>query len=732
MKILLIALLGTGVLAMGQNRLTGTVQDIDGMPIPGASVYAPDIQKGTVTDGSGTFTLNGVPAGRLTVVASFIGYKTFTGSANIAKGDNSLTIVLEQQIHEIDEVIVSTAFNRLQSQNVMKVEHAGIKQFQQRGIATLTDGLATIPGVSQVSTGVSIGKPVIRGLSGNRVLVYTQGVRLENQQFGEEHGLGLSESGMESVEVIKGPASLLYGSDALGGVLYFNPERFADANQSAFNFSQKLMSNTLGSVTSIGIKTSKEKWKFLARGGFSSHADYMISDGRVENTRFSEADFKTAAGYSDNNISSVIRYNYNRLSTGLPEGEYGANYTGRSPEFPRQEVGSHILSLQNKIFLGSSSLEANIGYVFNDRKEFEDSEDPALRMKLSTANYDLRYHFPKPNNLAVIAGVQGMFQSNTNTAPEILIPDATVRDAGVFATANLDLEKHVLQAGLRYDFRAIKTDEMGGEHEDAYFAPVDKNFSSFNASAGVRSKWNEKLTTRLNLASGFRAPNLAELTSNGEHEGSNRFEIGNAELETEQNFQSDLNLELKSGHFEFFVNGFYNHINRYIFIAPTGEIVDENPVYRYTQADAALYGGEAGVHFHPHPLDWLHFESSFETVTGKRRDGANLPLMPANSWSNTLRGEFDFGKIKDAFARLTVQYFAPQDRPGEFEFHTPEYALLHLGVGGSFTVGKSRWDLALHGKNLLDRRYVSHLSRLRIDEVPDMGRNIILSLNVEL
>ncbi len=731
MKILLFALLGTGVLAIGQNRLAGTFNSVDGSPIAAASVYAPDLHKGTLTDDSGKFILQGLPAGKITIVASAAGNKTWNQQVTIVTGDNTIAISLEPQIHEMDEVIVSTAFNRLQSQNVMKVEHASLKNLQQRGIATITDGLATIPGVSQVSTGVSIGKPVIRGLSGNRVLVYTQGVRLENQQFGEEHGLGLNESGMESVEVIKGPASLLYGSDALGGVLYFNSERFADANQTTYNLNQKLMANTLGSVTSIGIKTSKEKWKFLLRGGFSSHADYRIPDGRVLNTRFSEADIKAAAGYSDKNISSVLRYNFNRLSTGLPEGEYGGNDNGRSPEFPRQEVGSHILSLQNKIFLGNASLEANIGYVFNDRKEFEDTEDPALRMKLSTANYDLRFHFPKPKNLAVIAGVQGMFQSNANTAPEILIPDATVRDAGVFATANLDLDKHVLQAGLRYDYRAIETVEMGGGDE-AYFAPVDKNFSSFNASAGLRTNWSNKLTTRLNLASGFRAPNLAELTSNGEHEGSNRFEIGNANLKTEQNIQTDLNVELKSGHFEFFVNGFYNHIDRYIFIAPTGEFVEKNPVYRYTQADATLYGGEAGIHFHPHPLDWLHFESSFETVTGERRDGESLPLMPAKSWSNTLRTEFDFGKVKDGFARLTVQYFAEQDRPGEFEFRTPEYALLHMGVGGSFKVGSSRWDLALHGKNLLDRRYVSHLSRLRADQVPDMGRNIILSLNVEL
>ena len=193
----------------------------------------------------------------------------------------------------LDEVIVSTAFNKIQSQNVMKVEHSTIKKLQQKGTATLIEGLATIPGVSQVSTGTSIGKPVIRGLSGNRVLVYSQGVRIENQQFGDEHGLGLNDAGIESVEVIKGPASLLYGSDALGGVLYFNPEKFADSGTFKANFSQKFFSNTLGSNSSLGLKTSTENWKFLARGTYNTHSDYKIANGdRVTNTRYQETDFQ--------------------------------------------------------------------------------------------------------------------------------------------------------------------------------------------------------------------------------------------------------------------------------------------------------------------------------------------------------------------------------------------------------------------------------------------------------
>ena len=216
-----------------------------------------------------------------------MGYTTKHQFIDKLQKENVLNVQLETSTFEMDEVIVSTAFSKIQSQNVMKVEHATMRDLEKNGTSTLIEGLATIPGVSQVSTGTSIGKPVIRGLSGNRVLVYSQGVRIENQQFGDEHGLGLNGAGVESVEVIKGPASLLYGSDALGGVLYFNPEKFAEAHTLKADYSQKLFSNTLGSNSSMGVKTSTENWKFLARGSYNTHSDYQISGGdRVTNTRY--------------------------------------------------------------------------------------------------------------------------------------------------------------------------------------------------------------------------------------------------------------------------------------------------------------------------------------------------------------------------------------------------------------------------------------------------------------
>ncbi len=723
--------MGLTSVSYGQSALSGTVTDTQNQPLAGVSIYAPHLQKATLTDDLGHYEFARLPSGQVRLVISLLGYTTQNAVVD-TRVNTTLNISLTENVHQMDEVVVSTAFSKLQSQNVVKVERETLQSLQQKGAVTLADGLSTIPGVSQISTGASIGKPVIRGLGANRVLVYAQGVRLENQQFGDEHGLGLNDSGIESVEVIKGPASLLYGSDALGGVLYINPEKFAASHTFQSHVNQRFFSNTSGSSTSLGVKGSTENWKFLARGSHAFHADYKVPDsGRVANTRYNESDFKTGIGYSDSKFSSVLRYNFNRLDLGIPEDGFGSS-KDIDPAYPKQAVDNHIIGWHNNIFFAHSTLEANFGWVSNDRREFEDSHAAALHMKLNTFNYDIKYHFPI-GRVETIVGTQGMHQTNRNFGGERLIPDAATTDFGLFATTHYQWRSNVIQAGIRYDNRILSGKAFGEPGEDGYFADLDRTFGSFNASLGYKADLAQGLTVRANIASGFRAPNLAELTSNGVHEGTNRFEIGNAQLHNEQNYQADLNLEYESEHFELFANGFYNHINRYIYASPTGILADDHAVFAYTQADARLYGGEAGAHFHPHPLDWLHLESSFSTVTGNRTDGQDLPLVPANVWSNTLRTEFHFKRaIENAYARVNVTTTFDQDRVGAFETASDGYNLLNAGIGVAFRIGKSRAEASLTGNNLLDKRYIAHLSRLKNDGIPNIGRNIVFGFQFHI
>jgi iron complex outermembrane receptor protein len=730
-KIIPILCLGFSVMMHAQNSVSGIVTDVRSQPLKGVTVNAPEIHKGTTTDENGKYTMNNLPNGNLKLTFSCIGFATQNKTLTIQQKENNVDISLEEKAFQMDEVIVSTAFNKLQSQNVMKVEHASMRSLQQKGTATLIEGLATIPGVSQVSTGTSIGKPVIRGLSGNRVLVYSQGVRIENQQFGDEHGLGLNDAGVESVEVIKGPASLLYGSDALGGVLYFNSEKFAEADTFKTNFSQKLFSNTLGSNSSLGLKTSTDQWKFMARGSYNTHSDYEVPEKyRVTNSRYNETDFKTGIGYSNSKFSTVFRYNFNRLDLGIPEEGVAAQSKSKKTLLPRQAVFNNLLSLNNVIYFQNSKLDVDLGYIDNDRSEFEDSSIAALHMKLRTFNYDAKFHLPKFRKIESIIGIQGMHQTNTNSGEEYLIPDAVTNDFGVFSTFNYEWKSNIIQAGLRFDNRKITSTAHGISGDEGSFEAINKNYNSFNAALGYKTNLDENLTFRLNVASGFRAPNLAELTSNGVHEGTNRYEIGNADLKTEQNIQTDINVEYNNDHFEFFVNGFYNHINHYIYATPAGTVIDDNDVYDYIQNDAMLYGGEVGLHFHPHPLDWLHFESSFENVTGKKQNGDYLPLIPANSWSNTIRTEFNIKKwLTDGFASLNAVHTFNQNNVSGFETKSNNYTLVNLGFGGKIHLGKTNFDLNLNGNNLFDKTYIAHLSRLKTDGIPNIGRTVVLGVN---
>ena len=733
-KIILTLFVGFSALLHAQNKISGTITNKENQPLKGVAIFVPDLHKSSSTDENGNYSINNLPLGNIKIAFSALGFGTQNKTIAVQNGENKLDFILEATAFQMDEVIVATAFNKLQSQNVMKVEHESIKELQQKGTATLIEGLATIPGVSQVSTGTSIGKPVIRGLSGNRVLVYSQGVRVENQQFGDEHGLGLNDSGVESVEVIKGPASLLYGSDALGGVLYFNPEKFAKTNTFQGDFSQNLFSNTLGSNSALGLKTSTENWKFLVRGSYNVHSDYKISDGnRVTNTRYNEQDFKTGIGYSNSRFSSVLRYNFNKLDLGIPENGVAEQTTNYNTAYPKQGVFNHLLSLNSTVFLKNSKLDIDLGYISNDRSEFEDNDIAILHMKLKTLNYDLKYHLPKIGNIESIFGIQGMHQTNLNSGVEFLIPNATTNDFGVFGTANYEWNSNVFQAGIRFDNRNISSESYGISGEEGSFEAINKKYNSINGSLGYKTNLANDLTLRLNFASGFRAPNLAELTSNGVHEGTNRYEIGNSTLKTEQNVQTDLNLEYKNSHFEFFVNGFYNHINNYIYTNPSGIVIAGNDVYNYIQNNAKLYGGEIGLHFHPHPLDWLHFESSFETVTGKKQNGDYLPLIPANNWNNALRAEFDIKNwLKEGFATLNVSNTFNQNNVSGFETKSNGYTIVNLGIGGNLKLGEIAFNIHLNGNNLLNKSYIAHLSRLKTDGIPNIGRNIVLGINFNI
>ncbi|RMA64501.1 TonB-dependent receptor [Ulvibacter antarcticus] len=713
--------------AQAQNTFTGNIQNkLTNEPLI-ATVYIPKLEKGTIADLDGNFIITNIPNGDYTVIVSLLGYKTTSEEIRFSNDKQVIeNFFLVESAVEMEEIIVSTPFHKLQSDNVMKVDRVTVDALSSQGAVTLSEGIANMPGVNTISTGIGIGKPVIRGLSSNRVLTYTQGIRLENQQFGDEHGLGINESGIESVEVIKGPASLLYGSDALGGVLYLNPERFAPNDSVVVSGESRYFSNTSGSSSNLGVKLSGNKFKFLARASYGIHSDYKSGSGyRVTNTRFEEKDLKTGVGFQNTSLKSSLRYNYNRSLLGIPE-EIGIQSRSKELIAPYQAIDAHILSSENRFFLKNSSLDAKFGYSFNNRKEYEAlSSDPELHLKLSTLSYDVKYNLPKMGRFETIAGIQGIFQKNTNFGEEFLIPNAKVIDFGIFGTTHYHLEKVDFQAGLRFDTRKIRSEETGISSESNFIPTIDRSFSSITAAFGAKTDITNHLVSRVNLASGFRSPNLAELASNGVHEGTIRYEKGNASLQNEQNFQADFSLEFRNEHIEISASSFYNSIRDYIFLSPSEEIIDGYNVFNYLQNNANLYGGEIGIHFHPHPIDWLHFESSFELVRGELDNGGSLPLLPADALKNTLRAELTgIEGLNKPYIFITYQSTFAQKRPSIFETTSKAYNLLSAGFGSDFKIRNYLFHFGITASNLTNEKYISHLSRLKQEGIENIGRNI--------
>ncbi|WP_196894321.1 TonB-dependent receptor [Aureivirga marina] len=764
-KYLIFLFIGIQHILFAQEKITGTVNDEDGNPVESASVYLVDLDKGTTTNLEGYFTFERVPSGEHTLLISYIGFESQT--LKIKAGDN-VNVQLKEAVFNFDEIIVSSPFQKLQSENVLKIDRIGLQEIQKNGAPTLVEGITALPGVSQISTGNGIGKPVIRGLSGNRVVVYTQGIRLENQQFGGEHGLGVNDAGIADVEVIKGPASLLYGSDALGGVLYLKPERFAPENKTQFNFQQQLFSNTQGSSSSLAAKTSTKHFKFLARGTYDVHHDYKLPSGDyVLNSRFNEKDFKAGLGIEFDNFSSVIRYNFNETTLGLPM-EIAGSTSGTTPFAPYQKLNTNIISALNTFYFDKSKLFVNLGYTINKRKEIEhaheehgeeeegheeeeheeeEAEIAAINLDLKTFTYEAKYQYSFDNEIEAIVGVQGLNQENKNFGPEILIPDATVNDLGVFTNFLFPIGKHSLQAGVRFDSRNIKTkehhiehgheehgeEEEGHEEEEEVIAAIDKSFTSFTASVGAKFALSSNTAIRVNVASGFRAPNLAELTSNGIHHGANRYELGDENLKTEKNIQTDLSFEYGNKHIEFYANGFVNVVQDYIHLDPTNEEIDGAPVFAYVQNNATIYGGEVGFHLHPHPLDWLHLYSSYETVIGQLKNDEWLALIPANKWQNQVKVDIPSIKfLKENYVSVNVNHSFAQNKVSQFETSTPDYTLVNFGLGTNIKQDKWNVNVYFSINNLFDKEYIPHLSRLKTENIPNPGRNFVLGMNFNI
>lgn len=724
-------------ITLAQNKITGKITDQDNLVLPGATVYVPDLNKGTVTNNNGIYELTNLPNGKITIQFSYVGYINHVGTIELAGENAVFDIMLKQTTIEAVEIVVSGGYNSTQHGNAVKIDVLKLNTHEIKSTPNFSEVLTRVPGVDMISKGSGVSRPVIRGLSMNDILVLNNGVRFENYQYSSHHPLGIDEFGIENVEIIKGPASLLYGSDAIGGVINFIKEKPAPINTIAGDYNLQLFSNTMGMTNNLGIKGASKKFFAGIRFGQKTNADFLQGGGDfVPNSRFNELSFKVNTGFTGKFGTFKLFYDVNNQKLGLVEDEAinEIQDRGRKNDIWYQEFNTHLLSTQNKLYFGKSKLEINSAYQNTELIHFGEADAVEIQMRLATLTYETILHLPSKENSEYILGFQGYNQTNENLnhRDTKLLPDAIINNYSAFGLLQYTFFKKLkLQTGIRYDNKSISTQAIGLPADTmTYRAALDKYFGSFSGSFGATFNYTENLLFRANFAAAYRTPNLAELTSNGPHEL--RYEIGDQNLVPENSYETDLSIHYHIDNFIFDLAGYYNIINNYIFISPTGETtISGMDIYKYQQVNSRLWGGEIGLHFHPMPVKWLSFEPTFSFVTGKQENGVCLPFIPAHKFHFELRAEKEHLLfLQKAFASVFTTTAFNQNNIAPNETITSGYTLLDLSIGGNIKTGNQLISVSISATNLLDKKYIDHLSTLKEVGLFNPGRNVSLNLKI--
>jgi iron complex outermembrane receptor protein len=767
--------------AIAQNSLTGKVTDFhDHTPIVGATVYIPDLKKGTSTDVDGGYTIDRLPRGRFLVEIKFIGYSTAIQSVQMS-GTTQLDIALNSAVTELNEVVVTGISHSSElKNNPLPIATLNNKSLTENTSTNLIDNISKKAGVNQITTGPAISKPVIRGLGYNRIISLYDGIRQEGQQWGDEHGIEIDEYSVDRVEIIKGAGSLMYGSDGLGGVLNFlTPNPVSEGTVIGKWLSNYQTNNGLIGNSFMNAGNLKGLY-WLARASLKDAKPYSNAyDGKVFNSGFRERDvnghigLSKPWGYSQLNVSSFHQV------LGLVEGDRDStgrftrlvNVNGSAEEaaasnaelnsyhlfIPRQDISHVRISNTTNVYLGPSRLQLNVGYQRNQRKEFGevlDEQTKNLYFDLRTLNYNLTYFLPEGKGWQVSLGTSGMTQQSQNKGIEFLIPAYRSFDWGAFGFAKRHFAKLDVAGGIRFDERLIAIDALYLDNQGAptsdtnatqKFKSGNLTFSNYSASAGLTYPISNVLSVKFNASRGFRAPNIAELASNGRHEGSLRYEYGNFNLKPETSLQLDAGIVFNSTHVSAEFSVFQNDIRHYIFTeklaAKNGldSIPDPSqpvPAYQYVQGQAQLRGGEFFIDLHPHPLDWLHFENGFSFVDAlnksqSRNDSTKyLPYIPAPRYQSELRGNLKKigSRLVNPFLKVEFNHVWPQNRvllENRTETPTPSYSLWNAGLGTDIVTpkGATLFSFYFTVNNIFDVAYQNHLSRLKYGAVnPATGR----------
>ncbi len=766
------------IAAQDFSRLEGTIVDETGEPLIGATILVHELNKGTSTDFEGNYQIERIKRGRYHLHITHVGYEATTEKIEINGEDTRLDITLQSSSIELKSVFVeANPFKSGPIEQSQTIEVVDRDYLEKNLAATFVNSLEKLPGLNAINTGVGIAKPVIRGMSFNRIMVNDNGIKQEGQQWGADHGLEIDMFDVDRVEIVKGPASLLYGSDAMGGVINIAKAPFA--SEGSFNASVLGIHKTNNNLRGTSAMFEGNKRGVVFKGRFSmqdfdnyqvpaetfNYAGYVlpIYQNRLRNTAGQERNFSIMTGLKKDWGYSTITVSRFSQRVGLFPGAIGIptayqlqRYDALSSiDLPRQDNEHWKVIWNNNILIGKNWLEVDLGYQHNIRREESFPENHgqapsdgsllALGLNLETFTANARYHTRINDKWKGIHGVQLQHMQNRYQGFEFLLPAFQTQMAGAYSFYEYSPKNTLtLNAGMRLD---------GGRHNisehlqpifrnyrptgefDQRNADIERDYMNLSGSLGASwlpfDKWNVKL----NLGSSFRMPTAIELASNGVHHGTFRHELGNENLTSERGYQADLNISYSGRKFYFGLTPYAAFYEDYIYLAPTSRFTrlptGSQVTWEFRQANSTFTGAELKTEYHF--IDNLHVGLAADYVRTYNLDYMlPLPLTPPPSVMADVEYTFKskWKWLSEGYINVFVREFAGQDRVDRNERVTPGYTL----VGGNAGISLSLWgqpvDMMVGVENLTNEFYLNHMSRYRLLNLPEQGRNIIFSLKI--
>ncbi|WP_312188871.1 TonB-dependent receptor [Sphingobacterium sp.] len=725
------------------------------LPIAGATISLLQLRSSTSSDQQGHYNFKSLPSsGRYLVEVRFIGYQSMVKTVELTAEDLSVDFALTESIIETNEVVVTgtlvTAQSRRNSTSVSVVS----KDELQGNATNLIDALARqVPGLTQITTGQGISKPVIRGLGYNRVVTVSDGVKQMGQQWGDEHGIEIDQNQPDRVEVLRGAASLMYGSDAIGGVINILEPNVPTSGQIKGEVLSSYSTNNGLTNSSVMLTGNENGFVWRGRGSYQNAYSYHTPAGRYINSGFNNSNFSGMLGMNKQWGYSHLNFSYMKNNIGFHEADPGDllynDSKSRTLDFPRQDIRHYKLALNNNFVLGGGNLKLDLGYQKNQRRELEEAT-PSLFFDLNTYSLDAKYYLSEKNGWQHVFGISASQEHSVNKGTEFLIPAYDQIELGAFGYAKKTWGENTFNMGLRYDYVDNKGKQLIIDDEEQ-FAGFKNRFGNVSGALGYTHIFSEDLNFKANAGSAFRAPNPAELGSNGVHEGTFRYEIGNEDLKPERSYQADATLEFGHSIVTGSIGIYENYIHNFIYASTTkgdtktvvGEDGDPQTydVYRYGQVNANLYGVEGSLNFHL--MNWIHLDNTF-SYTHAQNNSFDRPLasIPAGVLHNTLRLEPKVTGLHAFYLSVGLDNYFKQNRFDDtFETGTDSYTLLNAGIGTTLRLGPQHLKVFATASNLTNKRYYDALSRLRPGRlsqedpnfgVYNMGRNITFGVYLPL